>query len=36
MIYITNADLFEVSLVAEKPNPDYGVYPIERVEDADG
>lgn len=32
----TDMRLFEVSLVAESPNPEYGVYPIERVEDADG
>lgn len=26
---ITKADLLSVSLVAEEPNPDYGVYPVE-------
>ena len=35
-ITVSDVRLFEVSLVAEAPNPDYGVYPIERVEDVDG
>lgn len=31
MKIIGDAEIFEISLVAEEPNPDYGVYPIEVV-----